>query len=496
MKKNDLTSLDSHQLQQLKQLLTQRLVDETDNRLDYMDWCAYPEQNEIREAVLTSIYLKTGKSIYVIFGGNRSGKTESGAGIVGEIFKRAEPKRIWCGTISDLSIKVQQKKLSTLIRKQDLEYGEYNEIRGWKNGIIVGKNKSTCHFKTYEQGSGSYQGDKIDLIWLDEEPPWDIFQECIARVTDTGGIILFTFTSLSGFTRLVNFLWDSNSEDVSSTVLTLDMNPFIATERKAAFKRKVDADEYESRIEGRPHMKEGLIYKEFSQKLHRIPRFNYQLNARNDPLNWLILEGIDPHPRVPHHWLRFAYHINTDTLYVVDELKAPKESLYIGDFAKMIHIKRNKIVPLYTQIDTSSMIPDVINKATGEEQEEVHTIRREFYKAGIECVLVTKDNALGIGEVKRRLKVVKTLDGTIKRKPKLYFFDDLAGINWEIVRYSWDSYASARISERNETLNRPKKKNDHFMDIIKYQCIKLLLDYRPIDYEEAGHVELFSGMGY
>jgi hypothetical protein len=44
-------------------------------------------------------------------------------------------------------------------------------------------------------------------------------------------------------------------------------------------------------------------------------------------------------------------------------------------------------------------------------------------------------------------------------------------------------------------LNRPKKKNDHFMDIIKYECIKMRNDVGSVDeYEE--YEDQYEGMGY
>lgn len=67
--------------------------------------------------------------------------------------------------------------------------------------------ESQVQFKSYDQGRISYQGTEQHLIWLDEEPPADIYTECVMRTTRTpwfpGGIILCTFTPLSGISDVV-----------------------------------------------------------------------------------------------------------------------------------------------------------------------------------------------------------------------------------------------------------------------------------------------------
>ena len=66
---------------------------------------------------------------------------------------------------------------------------------------------SVCELKSYDQRREAYQGTAQHVIWLDEEPPEDIYAECLLRTTKTGdfvgGIILLTFTPLQGRTPLV-----------------------------------------------------------------------------------------------------------------------------------------------------------------------------------------------------------------------------------------------------------------------------------------------------
>lgn len=57
---------------------------------------------------------------------------------------------------------------------------------------------STLQFRSYDQKRDAFQGTERELIWLDEEPPKDIYDECLLRTMTTGGIVICTFTPLKG----------------------------------------------------------------------------------------------------------------------------------------------------------------------------------------------------------------------------------------------------------------------------------------------------------
>lgn len=62
---------------------------------------------------------------------------------------------------------------------------------------------STLGVKSYQQGRGSFEGTEQDFIWLDEEPPRDVYEECLIRTATTGGIVMLTFTPLEGLSEVV-----------------------------------------------------------------------------------------------------------------------------------------------------------------------------------------------------------------------------------------------------------------------------------------------------
>jgi len=62
--------------------------------------------------------------------------------------------------------------------------------------------------KTYEQGREAFQAAKIQVCWLDEEPPKPIYTEALTRLMATvpgeqNGAMMCTFTPLKGRSEVV-----------------------------------------------------------------------------------------------------------------------------------------------------------------------------------------------------------------------------------------------------------------------------------------------------
>jgi phage terminase large subunit-like protein len=62
---------------------------------------------------------------------------------------------------------------------------------------------SMLWFKSYDQRREAFQGMELDVVWLDEEPPLEIYTECLIRTMTTNGCVMLTFTPLLGLSRVV-----------------------------------------------------------------------------------------------------------------------------------------------------------------------------------------------------------------------------------------------------------------------------------------------------
>jgi phage terminase large subunit-like protein len=81
----------------------------------------------------------------------------------------------------------------------------------WGGGGDVQAQESILSFKSYEKGREKWQGETLDGVWDDEEPPLDIYSEGKTRVQARNGILIVTFTPLLGMSDVVNlFLTDAD----------------------------------------------------------------------------------------------------------------------------------------------------------------------------------------------------------------------------------------------------------------------------------------------
>lgn len=61
---------------------------------------------------------------------------------------------------------------------------------------------SVLGFKSYDQGRKKFQGTAKHVVWLDEEPPEDVYDECLVRLMTTNGLMICTFTPLLGLSKV------------------------------------------------------------------------------------------------------------------------------------------------------------------------------------------------------------------------------------------------------------------------------------------------------
>lgn len=83
----------------------------------------------------------------------------------------------------------------------------------WRSGVQnlvdtisvrhVSGGRSLLGLKSYDQGRRAFQGTGKHVIWLDEEPPMDVYNECLIRTATLDGIVMLTFTPLSGLSEVV-----------------------------------------------------------------------------------------------------------------------------------------------------------------------------------------------------------------------------------------------------------------------------------------------------
>ncbi len=392
-----------------------------------------------------------------VFGGNRSGKTECGAVesvwlATGTHPYKKNRKNVF-GWVVSLTTQVQrdvaQRKILHYLRPDRIE--DIVMLSGRKDspesGVIdqiIVKNAlggtSVIGFKSCDQGREKFQGSSLDFVWFDEEPPKDVYEECLMRVIDREGEIFGTMTPLKGLTFVYEeiYLNRKNNPEIWYEFMEWADNPYLSKKEVALLESTLDETTLQSRKLGRFCTREGLVYPEFDEGIHVVEPFAV-------PKEWQDCISIDPglHNPLSAHWYAVDFDGN---VYVIAEHYAAGRDVEFH--AQRIFETCEK---LGWKRDAKGRISALIDSAAGQRTlASSKSVSELFYERGILVnPKVNKDLFTGIARVKSYLNQKNGL-------PNLYIFSGCVNMIREIKSYFWGSGES------------PKKVDDHAMDELRY----------------------------
>lgn len=106
-----------------------------------------------------------------------------------------------CGLLPKQCLGRKTSKSGTADAVDTIAVRHYASVEAFRAGESDGW--SQLGFKAYKQGRGSFEGTEKEAIWLDEECPMSVYQECLIRGRTVGGMLFCTFTPLEGITDVV-----------------------------------------------------------------------------------------------------------------------------------------------------------------------------------------------------------------------------------------------------------------------------------------------------
>ncbi|MDE5722121.1 MAG: terminase family protein [Clostridia bacterium] len=390
-----------------------------------------------------------------VFGGNRSGKTECGAveclWMLRGIHPYRKNRKDVFGWAVSLSTQVQrdvaQAKILHYLPKSWVEditmlSGRRDSPSGGVIDQIKIKNVfggvSTLGFKSCDQGREKFQGSSLDFVWFDEEPPRDIYEECLMRVMDRRGDIFGTMTPLKGKTFIYNeiFLNRRKNPEVWHEFMNWSDNPYLSKKEIKLLECALPSSALDSRKFGKFSEGAGLVYPEFDESVHVIKPFAV-------PPEWQDNISIDPGLNNPlsAHW----YCVDWDgNVYVIAEhFAAGKDVDFHADAIKEISRK------IGWRTDSRGRIRALIDSAANQRTlASSKSVTELFYERGILAdANVNKEVFSGIERVKSYLKGVGA---------KLFIFSNCVNMIDEFKTYSWADG------------DTPVKRDDHCMDELRY----------------------------
>ena len=268
----------------------------------------YPDEGPLRRELYVphiKFFEATAKAfVLAILAANRIGKSEGIGGFlialhltglypewwVGKRFLDG-PNYVWaCGTTNPKTAKTVQVKLLGEINDlgTGLIPGDLLDLdtKRMKSGVVnaiesiaikhVSGRKIPLYFKSYAEGRESFESEDPEVIWLDEEPPLDVFGECVVRATPTSlgrdpGQVYCTFTPDEGMTETVmSFLPEGKlpdrdglySESGGKFIINAswDDAPHLSKEAKELLWAEIPPHQRDAKTKGIPQLGSGAVY--------------------------------------------------------------------------------------------------------------------------------------------------------------------------------------------------------------------------------------------
>lgn len=291
---------------------------------------------------------------------------------------------------------------------------------------------SALVLKSYDQRRESFQGTEQDIILLDEEPPEDIYTECLLRTMTNNGMLMLTFTPLRGMSEVVlAFLPGGelveNLQDSSKFVVmaTWDDVPHLDDAVKKELWDSIPPFQRDARSKGVPQLGAGAIYP--------VPESDI----------------VVPDFSIPDHWPRsYALDVGWNRTAAIWGAKDP-ETKIVYLYSEHYRGQAEPVIHAHSIKSRGDWISGVIDPAArGRGQKDGAQLLDQYQDLGLDLTPAVNAVESGLYDVWMRMS-----------GGKLKVFSSLS--NWR---------SEFRLYRRDEK-GAIVKKDDHLMDATRYLIV-------------------------
>lgn len=398
-------------------------------------------------------------------GGNRSGKTTGGGAetvmrLTGnhpyQDVPRPPVRGRAVGVDFDQGVeKILIPQIQKWLPPSELIMGSWEESYSKSLHTLTLANGSFLEFMSYDQAVTKFSGTSRHFVWFDEEPPEDIFNECLLRLVDVGGCYYITVTPLEEMSWTYDRLYEPWKNKTRQTIDVFEVdtadNIHINMDVMDELLEGMSEAEIETRKTGSFITHTGLVYKEAFTSENVLDEDILETDRWNTiHRKWGHFEMLDHGYTNPTAVLWGAYD-DEGRIIIYDEYYERKK-LVMENAANILERRQSlRIVPHYTVGDPSIANTDPITGTS------IHT---EYAEHGVFIGLGNNNVAGGIARVAHRFK-----------KKLLFISPRCTNFLWEIQRYRWARFASSKIAVRNNNKETPVKKDDHLLDALRYGVV-------------------------
>jgi phage terminase large subunit-like protein len=293
---------------------------------------------------------------------------------------------------------------------------------------------SNIALKSYISGRERFQGETLDVVWLDEEPGAEIYTECLTRTNVGSNPIFITFTPLLGVSEVVRRFLMEESPDRSVTTMTIDDVQHYSAEEKARIIASYPPHEVEARVRGVPTLGSGRIFP--------IAEDSIAVEHFDVPPHWPRIIGVDFGYSSAFAAAEIAWDRDVDCVYVTKVYKV-KEATPILHAAAL---RPWGNIPIAWPRDG----------------------RRETLEgAGIPLARQYKEQQLDL-----LYEHAQFHDGSVSVEAGLMMLlDRMQTGRFKVFKHLNDFWEEFRLYHRRD--GKVFKENDHVLDAVRYACMML-----------------------
>ena len=463
-----------------------------------------------QRAAVTAV-LVVGNLVGLITGGNRSGKTESGAMLaVAFALGRDHPAVVAWAQVNRLDVSRIQRGPGVVccsaLTGNDSRRVQREKVAAylpagteWTNRSGAGEATARLPgggviiFKSNDQGRRAFQGAAWHFLWMDEEHDEPVFNEARMRLADHGGLAVFTMTPLKGRTWVWRRFSERTHEDyepgAADYALNSRDNPHVPQDYLDRLLSNYGAHERAAREQGSFVALEGRVFGDFARSIHVIP-------SRPIPSSWTRYQGWDFGTRNPACVLWAALDPADDVLHVYREhyragwttRQHAEHVIEVETCSACRGEPERSADDALVQASPGgweSVHPDGVFGFGGDELRCVACVEhsgrtepepewrvadpaakgdRKTLARHHDIRTIPADNAVrsGLNDVAERL----ALD--VEGRPHLVIHDSCRNTIAEAEGYVWDT-----TRRKGNDADAPLKRNDHAMDVLRYMCRQL-----------------------
>lgn len=429
----------------------------------------YPEQER---------YLRSEKPGRYVAGGNRGGKTDvivvDAILHANNIHKWRERPESWGRgplqirfVVVDVAKGVEQiilPKLKRWVPNSMLVDGQWSKSWDQKNLIFTFANGSTIDFLTHGMDLDKHGGVPRHIIYFDEEPPQDVFNENMMRLMDFDGWWVIAATPVQGMGWTYDLLWEPAEHALEQGTLaetrelpdiftlSAEQNPYLKAEKRDRFMIGMDKEEREVRETGKFVARSGLVFPNFQIATHVVEPFI-------PPKNWEWYSSADFGMNNPTAWLWHAVSPDGDIVTFAEHYR---NGMVVSEHAAVVRMRES----------AWGRGPDLrVGDPAGNQKYGTtgtsYIIEYAKYGINISTYGIPHEVMIGIEKMQQYFRLQKE-NRWGENRPKWVITSNCVNFIRELRKLRWATYSSERTAYQLNKQETVHKKDDHAFDSARY----------------------------